>query len=130
MQEVTLDISSWPILVATFGVTRGPSRADMEAFTREVEGHYRRREPLSFIIVIRHQSDAKGRRVIADWTRSNVERIRLYNRGVAYVADSAITRGSLTALFWLAKPVYQYVVLSTVEEAREWCTKRLQAGAA
>jgi hypothetical protein len=44
----------------------------------------------------------------------------------AIVADSTLTRGLLTAVFWLAPPIYPYKIFATAGEAEIWARQQLK----
>lgn len=51
-----------------------------------------------------------------------------WNVGVAYVAESPLVRGAITAVFWIAPPPFPYKVVSTPEEGRRWVEQQLSRG--
>lgn len=66
------------------------------------------------------------RRAQADWMVNNHEGARATCAGFAFVIDSAMIRGALTAVLWFAPMPAPLVVLSTVTAAEIWCKERLQ----
>jgi hypothetical protein len=72
--------------------------------------------------------NAKQRKRQAEWLIAD-ERSNAGFQGIAFVFDSALARGALQAVFWVAPPKHDYVIVSTMEEALGWARTRLTAGA-
>jgi hypothetical protein len=72
---------------------------------------------------------AKHRKQVADW--SNSSRVRQKSGelciGSATLARDALSRGALTAVLWLFKPVSPHQVVASPEEGVDWCMAKLQA---
>lgn len=50
---------------------------------------------------------------------------RQYCAGFAFVVDSTLMRGIMTAILWLNKPGYPTHVCGDVKSATAWCTTQL-----
>jgi hypothetical protein len=46
-------------------------------------------------------------------------------KGAAFVIDSMMVRGALTAMLWVQPLPYDHIVVATVREAEEWLQKQL-----
>ncbi len=72
-------------------------------------------------------ADARARRYFAD----EDERLAPLNRalcaGVAFYVPKATTRGLITAVYWMAPPVFPYSFFSKLEEARAWAKGQLRS---
>ena len=57
--------------------------------------------------------------------KANHDKSAAYCAGYAFVIDSAVVRGILTAILWLAPMPAPHVVVSTVEEGERWLREKL-----
>jgi hypothetical protein len=69
--------------------------------------------------------DARRRQQSAAVLDARREKLELTTAGFALVTPSAVTRGGLRAVFWLAPPPYPWTVTDTVEAALGWLAPRL-----
>jgi len=69
----------------------------------------------------------RQRRAQSIWLRKNENSIAKLCVGAAFVIDSAASRGVLTALMWMTKLPYTYVIVKSTYEAQTWITERLRA---
>lgn len=67
------------------------------------------------------------RRMQADFMREHHDRMRTFCMGCAFVIDSMVVRGMMTAVLWLQPMPCPHVVVSRVVEAESWCRSRLPA---
>ncbi len=72
-------------------------------------------------------TDSVQRRMQAEWMKANELACRRLCVGFGFVLDSALVRGALTAILWLAPLPAEHLVCSTIEEAEKWLCQRLQA---
>lgn len=63
---------------------------------------------------------AEQRRQLADMLDQRKDKLRTITSGYVMVTPSAVVRGVLTAVFWIAPPPYPYQVVGTPEEAFRW----------
>lgn len=71
------------------------------------------------------KATASHRRIVADSERRMAEFDRTWCAGVAIAAPSAMLRGMVTAVFWLAPPAYAFRIVPTVTEGVVWAQGRL-----
>ena len=127
MQPIQLDTSSWPHLVVT------PPRdevadAQLEAFMDEYYGVIFG-QPEAHVLIL----DLRGntgltptqRRYLTD-SMQKTRHDHSVAAGVALVFDSAVLRGMLTAMLWVAKPRCAVEVFSGVNQARAWADVQLR----
>jgi hypothetical protein len=50
-----------------------------------------------------------------------------YNQGSALLVPNAFVRGIVTAIFWMKPPLFPNECFSTLEEARTWAERQLNA---
>jgi hypothetical protein len=63
---------------------------------------------------------AKQRKLITDWIRDNDSVLSRDFSAAAIVTDSALIRGTVTAVFWIRPLPLPTHVAATMEEARDW----------
>ena len=68
----------------------------------------------------------RQRRLQADWIRSNNIIIGKLCVGAAFAIDSASARGALTAILWMEKLPFEYIVVKSVHEGQTWVAERLR----
>lgn len=66
------------------------------------------------------------RKVIADWFPTVRGRMEKVSVGCAMVMTSALQRGSITALNWLARPDVPLAAFEDEGEALRWCVAQLE----
>jgi hypothetical protein len=74
------------------------------------------------------RSSAQQRRLQAEWLNRNRETLRACGGFAAFVFKSALIRGGLTAVMWLANMPGPYKVCGTVQEALSWMEPRVIGG--
>jgi hypothetical protein len=60
------------------------------------------------------------RKMVADMLDSRRDKLARITTGFAMATPSAITRGALTAVFWLAPPPYSWRVVEAPKDAFKW----------
>lgn len=73
---------------------------------------------------------ARQRRMMANAERQYAHVDRTYNAGQAVIVQSPMTRGVLTAVYWLSPPVYPYAFFSDMESAFSWLVPQFEHFAA
>ena len=63
----------------------------------------------------------------ADWMKQHASSLRQHNVGIAFVIESAIVRGALTAILWLSPMAAPHKVVATPEQAERWLSELLAA---
>jgi hypothetical protein len=91
------------------------------------------RSPVAFVVDISRLTTADGmgqnRALFAGHLRRFEAFEKRYTAAVGIVADSAITRGIVKAVFWLQQPAFAYTVVTTVEDAVVFTSARLRNAA-
>jgi hypothetical protein len=70
--------------------------------------------------------DANNRRRVSDWMRANTPRLKQTCVGSAMVFQSALVRGAMTALQWVAPMPMPVTYPASMEVAASWCLKQLE----
>ena len=120
MQEPEVDDRFFPLVVNII-----PERLQAEHLPRffaKSEQVLHRRESyvtITDISATREIPNASVRRQIAEWSKKVEPLVKQYTLGSAIVITSPLVRGGLTALFWLAPPLYPQQVVATLDDAIE-----------
>jgi hypothetical protein len=69
--------------------------------------------------------NAMERALLTDWDVANTANTERVNVGSAVVFNSALVRGTLTAIGWVVKRNVPMVYVATVGEAAMWCAAKL-----
>lgn len=125
--SVRFSTQDWPYVVTTIveSMDEVETAEYLDSFLAQVVG---RRSAFVSIVDARKMTrapTAKVRRIIADWETANGDIGARYNRGVAFVTDSALVRGAMTALQWISPPKVSTVYEKSMEAARAWAATRL-----
>lgn len=64
------------------------------------------------------------RKLYADWMTANDEVLTAVLAGAAFVMPSALVRGALTAIFWVAPLKSPHSVHARLDQALEWAVER------
>jgi hypothetical protein len=130
---VTVD---WPVMVMEFTehrVTDDDLRAALGRFEAIMREAYKSRERFSLVTDLsglRHLPPPSQRKIAADWVNSTSELQKITNLGGANVTPSAIIRGIITAIYWLARPATPAAFVATRDEAMHQAIRWLdEAGA-
>ncbi|MEZ4254959.1 MAG: hypothetical protein R3A78_04470 [Polyangiales bacterium] len=123
-----LDTSRAPVLVARLpaSATDDEVRAYYAALEQYLFGQPRR---YAFVTDARvaARATATQRRIAAEFERRTADYDKVWCAGVAIVADSPLARGLVTAVFWMAPPIYPYKVAASLSEALVWARAQLDA---
>jgi hypothetical protein len=126
--SVTVDVALWPLVIVTF--RDSPTDAALERMFQVYEECYRRAEPFHIIndgIRVRSAPAPRQRQLIAARAREHEPMSRAWVIGSVTVVPNALLRGIVTAITWLAPPVYPLSVRATMEEALDIAFERLTA---
>lgn len=120
------DESKWPIVVSR---SIGESEdADIAAYIAAHEAAISR-GPHVVILDARNGVGMSGkhRKQVADWIREAGPRLVRSRLGLAFVSGSLVTRGLITATYWLTPPPYPQQSFKTMPEAEAWASELLAA---
>lgn len=117
-EGITVDDAHWPLVIVTFRSTA--SDADWRAMFERYEAFYARRERFHVVndgISFRAALSASQRKLIADAARAHEANSRRWVLGGATVVANTVMRGFVTAITWVAPPVYKLTIHATLAEA-------------
>ena len=122
------DESEWPIFMVTLPRVVLSASAFRQHLDRCGEP-YKRGEPFCMLITGDHPPfSALQRKAVAEAMRAHNQLHPGLMLGCAIVNRSAVARGIITAVTWLAKPTYPFAVFPDATKAKAWLTKLLAAG--
>lgn len=121
------DYSRWPVFVITQQVEQV---TDAERYASLVEAdRILDARPGRYCLVLNNCAagpvPASQRKMIAEHMSEHSARARARCRSTAFVFDSPVMRGVLTAIFWMRKPEVETRVFADVKRAVEWCQQCL-----
>src|SRR5512138_3237773 len=117
---VLVDDTSWPLVAIKFPSSLNDE--EMTVYIGELKRLRERREAYAFVIDTSGSAlpTARQRKLQADSIAEGNPLARRYLRGIAFIVDSPIRRGILTAIFWLTKPDWRYQIFYDSGEAVTW----------
>jgi hypothetical protein len=129
--KARFDESRWPVVVVTMPV----EPLEGAAFTKylaDAQRYYTRGQHFGFVFDIRNAPlmSASQRRMIADEIDRAAREFPTIRAVQGVVIASAMQRGIVKAINWLARQPAPTEVFATVEEAVAWVQKELRAAPA
>lgn len=126
-RRLQFDTRSHPIVYISF--LAGWSEADLRWMFAEFDKLFR--SPQRYVLIVdttgaSNAPSASERKAITDWDNANTANVERCSVGCAVVFTSAIIRGSLTALSWIARRSNPITYVPTTDEAARWCLERLR----
>jgi hypothetical protein len=93
----------------------------------EIEQHARRK--VVMIVDMRKAGTLRAgqRRIASSWMKQTFPAWKQVAVGSAFIIDSPVVRGVLTALLWLQPLDMPYDVVKSLAEAKRWAFERLEA---
>jgi hypothetical protein len=70
--------------------------------------------------------NAGERQLLASWMKTADEQVTRWGVGAAIIVESALIRGSLTALSWISHSGRPIVYLASRGDGARWCAERLR----
>lgn len=128
MPQITLDDSLFPLVIQR--MHGAVSDADLEHMM-SWHDRFQTIAPSRYALIVHaevaHRAlNAVHRKRVAEWQARNVERTRRTTVCTAVILESAVQRGAMTALNWIAPPPTPQKAVSTMREAVEWCIAMLE----
>ena len=126
---IRLDLNQLPLVTVRWeGVC---TDEEVVAYLTEMTALVKRadRRALIFDARLAALPSATQRNMQGKWLKEHQLRIRANTVGTAFVIESAVVRGGLTAVFWMQGLGSEHLVCATFGEALAWSEARLaQAG--
>ena len=121
----SFDESRLPLLVVTF--VGESTDAEFDAYLARMTQMVRRGSRYGVLFDARAAArpTPRQRQKQADWMKEYAPSLRANNAGIAFVIESAVVRGALTAILWLSPMPTSHNVVATVAQAEEWLAQLL-----
>lgn len=125
MSEPSLDDTTWPIVVVTFGESM--SSPEVSAYFERLRGYLKRRERFGVVLDARRirMVDALRRKMHGDFLAS-IDGPDRFVAAAALVVEEEVQRGLLTAIFWIHKPRFPIERFEGLGEAMLWARDRVR----
>lgn len=126
-ESVVIDTDRWPVVRIQFP-SRALSDAALGDFLERADEMLDTGGQCAAILDMERATfvpSATQRARFAGWMRANGDRNRRQIVGTAILAKSAILRGTITAIYWLQKPVTPQHVAADLGDAVRWCQTQL-----
>jgi hypothetical protein len=118
------DISAWPVV--QFKFVGRLDEADIERYFRDGDAIVRGDRSYACVMdglaMLIPEVDFVRRQ--SQWIKRNEEDMRRVNRGIAFVATSAVVRGLVRAVLHLSPLPVPHAVFSELSEAMQWARQR------
>jgi hypothetical protein len=126
MAGIVVDDSKFPLVRVTFDGAVAEHAFDeyLHALSRVLSR--RAKNAIVFDAIRAVAPTAKERAKQAAWLKQHRDVIERFSCGSAFVIKSALVRGGLTAILWLAPIPGAHTVVGTVAEAEAWALGRLR----
>lgn len=136
MNNLTIEFGRKPLVIAIW--TGPPTDEEFMAYLRilseNLHAVIKARTKTALVIDSSRQSQpssARQRQMQAAWLKEHSAALRAGCVGMAFVIQSPLIRGAMTAVLWLQGLPYPHTVLGSRTAAEQWCTERLlEAGVA
>ncbi|MCU0671301.1 MAG: STAS/SEC14 domain-containing protein [Myxococcota bacterium] len=120
MGRFTVDSSEWPFVRVTY--VDSVDDAAFERYVQEQAALLERKEPYVVLFDARRSGmpTAKQRQRMARYMRDHETQLRRYCRRGAFVIESPLIRGALTAILWIQPLPFPHEVFASVEDAERF----------
>jgi len=129
MRTIELDESLWPLIVVRYSqkVDEDEFGELLQRLDKNIARCIAERTKTAIIYDSRagYAASPRVRQQQADWMKKNAMITKVNCVGLAFVINSTVVRGVLTAVLWLSDLPAPYCVVGTVGEAEQWCRDRL-----
>jgi len=127
LSAITLDVSKFPIVVATYPAKY--TLADLDAHFSDVKKMMAGGQPYTMITDLRAASgeDAQMRKRATDFAKETAELSSKLCRGACVVVSSKLMKLAVQAILAFSRTAFPQVVLEDIAEAHKWCLQRAQA---
>ncbi len=120
------DRTQAPINLVTF-TNASATDEDFQNYLQELEKNYSSEIPMTVIFDARQAKipSWKHQQMQAAWLKEKRALIQKHCAGIAYVISNPIIRNVLKVILNLQSMPVNYIVVSNLSEAREWCRRQL-----
>ncbi len=129
VSQILVDDGRFPLVTISFEGTVNDKDFEnyLIALTRLTMRSLRDKRRVAFVMDTRRSmvTPPSQRRMMGEWMKVNDEATRATCAGFAFVMDSAIQRGLLTAVLWIHPLPAPHHICSLPGEAASWCREQL-----
>ena len=129
VSQILVDDGRFPLVTVSFEGTVNDKDFEnyLIALTRLTMRSLRDKRRVAFVMDTRRSmvTPPSQRRMMGEWMKVNDEATRATCAGFAFVMDSAIQRGLLTAVLWIHPLPAPHYICSLPGEAASWCREQL-----
>src|SRR4051812_11898883 len=114
----------WPVVISIVG--RGATDEEAEEYLRRLGRIYERKQKvlwLTHVTPFLHSNREHTKR-FGTWLKEHRAEVDPYNKGVAFLTESAAFRFVLTTIFLIQPLGAPYKLVPTVEDAAKWLEQR------
>lgn len=65
------------------------------------------------------------RKLVANYVTTELQALKMWRVGTAFVVSSSLVRGIVAAVMWLQRPPYEWKLAPTVNAGIAWCEEQL-----
>jgi hypothetical protein len=125
MPAVEVDEKHYPLVFIKF--TGEPTLDEFRAYLGRLSQLLKRPGHRALVLEASYRANAFQRKLQAEWIKDNLETVKQKTAGMAFVIQSSLVRGALTAIFWIQPLPVPYVIVATREQAEAWARQQLAA---
>jgi hypothetical protein len=120
--KITISLERWPVVVIAQQVPQLTDAERLEALAESDRLLSSRTGKYSMVLDNRKAGPVPPtqRKLIADYMEKHAARARMRCLSTAFVMDSTVMRGVLTAIMWIRKPEVETRVFAELDEAIAW----------
>jgi len=122
--EFLFDDKRWPVLHVSSPLQFND--AAFNAYLAQMGAYLERKQPhvIVFDATKTQLMSASQRLAQANWLKANRPALQQFCLGVAFVIDSMVVKGMLSAILMFAPLPYDHVVVKSLSEAEAWAHKQ------
>lgn len=126
MGSIDVNDRGFPLIVVTF--EGAVDDAQFESYLGRLDALWARKARAAILLDATRaaRTPATQRKRQAEWLKANESSLRTHCAGTAFVINSPLVRGGLTAILWLQALPSPFIVVATLTEAERWARERLQ----
>ena len=122
--------SQWPLVLIEWPKTM--DQAGFDQFAREFDALLARKQPFAVVMIVEGVTPPSSqiRRCISDYQKTRVDQTSVYISRWAFVVESPLIKGVLTAIRWMVPAAYAEEHFTKLHEAKAWASAAVTAAPA
>lgn len=124
---IEVDVASWPVVVQRVGNRVGVE--EMTAYTAELKKLFAKKRPFAAVVIVKKRGtlDFDTVKQYGRFAKEEVESLRAYYKGVAFVFPNDMFRVLLSAILAVMPAPVPYKVFADQGAAYDWAAEQLRA---